>query len=266
MPENLGNFLIEGEDVKGFLPSFVGNENKGDFGRLVVIAGSRKYPGALNLTLLGAIRGGAGLIYSLNPYDIPIPYPEVIPIKEINFKPSALTIGPGFDDDESLFSLSYKILADFPDVPAVLDADGLKLLKLYPQLLERENLIITPHPGEFSRLFGGTPYEVDRKRIELTKEFSQKHKAILVLKGKPTVIGYRGKVYINPTGNLNLAKGGSGDILTGLIGAFLAWGIEPFKSSLMGVYIHGLAGELVQNRHFRITEMADKIPEAISKL
>jgi len=65
---------------------------------------------------------------------------------------------------------------------------------------------------------------------------------------------------------LNLAKGGSGDILTGLIGAFLSWGIEPFKSSLMGVYIHGLAGELVQNRHFRITEIADKIPEAISKL
>jgi len=266
IPENLGNFLIEGEDIKGFLPSFVGNENKGDFGRLVVIAGSRKYPGALNLTLLGAIRGGVGLIYALNPYDIPIPYPEVIPIKEINFKPSALAIGPGFDDNENLFSLSYKILTDFPDVPAVLDADGLKLLKLYPQLLERENLIITPHPGEFSRLFGGTPYEVDRKRIELAREFSRKHKAILVLKGKPTVIGYRGKVYINPTGNLNLAKGGSGDILTGLIGAFLSWGIEPFKSSLMGVYIHGLAGELVQNRHFRITEIADKVPEAISKL
>ncbi len=266
IPESLGSFLIEGQDIKEYFPEFLGNENKGNFGRLVVIGGSKKYPGALNLTLLGAIRGGAGLIYAFNPNEIPIIYPEVIPITNIDFKPSAFAIGPGFDDDDNMFSLSYKILRDFYDVPAVLDADGLKLLKLYPELLDRDNLIITPHPGEFSKIFGGSAAEVDRKRLDLAREFSKKYNSILVLKGKPTVIGYRGKVYINPTGNLNLAKGGSGDILTGLIGAFLSWGIEPLRASIMGVYIHGLAGELVPNRHFKITEIADKIPEAILRL
>jgi len=266
IPESLGSFLIEGKDVKGFFPKYLGNENKGDFGKIVILAGSRKYPGALNLTLLGAIRGGAGLIYAINPYDLHIYYPEVIPIKGINFKPTAFAMGPGFDDDEEMFSLSYKILKEFSDVPAVLDADGLKLLKLYPEFLERDNLIITPHPGEFSKLFGGTSEDVDKNRIKLAREFSQKYSSILVLKGNPTVIGYKGKIYINATGNINLAKGGSGDVLTGLIGAFLAWGIKPLEASIMGVYIHGLASQLVKNRHFRITEIADKIPEAISML
>lgn len=262
-PEGIGSFLIEESDIREFMPKPLGNEHKGKFGRLVVFAGSKKYPGALNLTLLGALRGGAGLIYALNLENLTILYPEVIPVNSLNFhfKPSAFAIGPGISGDENMLKTAYKLISEYPNIPAVLDADGLNLIKEFPQVLYKEDLIITPHPGEFSKLFGGKPDEIDKDRIKIAKEFSQKYGCVLVLKGNPTVVGHKGKVYINPTGNTSLAKGGSGDILTGLMGSLLAQGLKPLEAALSGVYIHGKAADLVGNRSYRLTEIANKIPE-----
>ncbi|MEO0214182.1 MAG: NAD(P)H-hydrate dehydratase [candidate division WOR-3 bacterium] len=267
-PAGIGSFLIEESDIREFIPKPLGNEHKGKFGRLVVFAGSKKYPGALNLTLLGALRGGVGLIYALNLENLTILYPEVIPLNSLNFpfKPSAFAIGPGLSGDENMLKTAYKLISDYPDVPVVLDADGLKLIKDFPHILDRENLIITPHPGEFSKFFGGKPDEIDKNRIKIAKEFSRNHACVLVLKGNPTVVGHKGDVYINPTGNVSLAKGGSGDVLTGLIGSLLAQGIKPLESALSGVFIHGKAADLLDNRSYRITEIADKIPEVFKNV
>ncbi len=265
IPYNLGSLLVEEEDIINLIPKFLGNEHKGMFGRLVVFAGSERFPGALNLTLLGALRGGAGLIYAIN-RDINIIFPEVIPIKEINISPSAFAIGPGLTRERNILVEVKAILDKFPKVPTVLDADGLFVIKEYGEVLNRENVIITPHPGEFSAIFGGTAREIDINRLEVVRRFTKEYRCVLLLKGNPTVIGKDGKVFINPTGNISLAKGGSGDILTGLIGAFLSMGLEPLNAAILGAYIHGKAGDLYMwNRSVMITEIAEGIKRVIGK-
>lgn len=258
LSEDFGDFLVEEDDVKGFLPRRIGNEHKGRFGRVLIYAGSKKYPGALNLTLLGSLRSGVGLVYALKRKDLNVMFPEVIPIEDVEISPNALAIGPGISTDDESLKLAENLLYRFPDVPTVLDADGLYILQQKKEILKRENLVITPHPGEFARIFGGSAYDIDRNRIEIAKRFSLENSCVLLLKGRPTVIGYKGKAYINPTGNPSLAKGGSGDILTGFIAGLMAQGMDPLKAAICGAYIHGKAGDkFTDGRSVRIYEIGE---------
>ncbi len=273
LSDDFGDFLVEEDDIKKLLPTRMGNEHKGKFGRVLIYAGSKKYPGALNLTLLGSLRSGVGLVYALKQKDLSVMFPEVIPIEhdydidEIEVSPNSLAIGPGISTDDKSLKLAETLLDIFSDIPTVLDADGLYMLKRRKDLLKRENLVLTPHPGEFAKIFGGSAYDIDRNRIEIAKRFSLENSCVLLLKGRPTVIGYKGKVYVNPTGNPSLAKGGSGDILTGLIAGLMAQNMDPLKAAICGAYIHGKAGDkFTDGRSIRIYEIGERIKDIMEDL
>jgi len=132
-------------------------------------------------------------------------------------------------------------------------------------------VILTPHPGEMARLLGITSKEVQSQRIELSREFAEKYGVILVLKGSRTVIAEPGgRVFINPTGNPGMASGGTGDILTGMIGGLLAQGMNPLEAAKLGVYLHGLSGDLAKEERGEVclvaTDLLRYLPQAIKEV
>ena len=134
----------------------------------------------------------------------------------------------------------------------ILDADALNIIAERPYYLKK-GVIMTPHLGEFSRLCGKTAEEIEKNREEIAKKYAKENLVILVLKGKNTIVTDGEKVYINQTGNKGMAKGGSGDVLSGIIASLCAQGMESFDASVLGVYIHGLAGDVAKEKY---TDMA----------
>lgn len=273
------------------------NSSKKDFGHVLVLAGSLRYSGAAVLCAQATLRSGAGLVTlgipnSLNNAVIKIKPREVITlplpqtrqaalsltgykeIKEFIKKIDVIAIGPGIGQDKSTFALVRKLTANI-DKPLVIDADGLNALSGYLEVLrkrrdEGRETILTPHPGEMARLTESTVKEVQDKRVNLAKCFAEEYKVILVLKGHNTIIvDYKGNIFINKTGNPGMASAGTGDVLTGMIAAFLAQGLDSFNAAKYAVYLHGFAGDLAVREKTQISMIAsdiiDKIPEAINK-
>ena len=247
--------------------------HKGTFGRVLVIGGSRGMSGAPSLAGLGALRGGAGLVFVAVPS-------EVLPIVAAN-EPSYLTIplatdeehgclsaegltglrtacegkdaialGPGLGTSRGVATVVTTLFAELPQ-PMVVDADALNVLAssggigtISRSADARGPRILTPHPGEFARLIGSDIATVQSQRAKLAAEFAATHGVIVVLKGQGTVITDGDRVAINRTGNPGMATGGSGDVLTGLIAALLAQGLAPFEAAQLGAHLHGLAGDL----------------------
>jgi len=163
---------------------------------------------------------------------------------------TAVAIGPGLSTHDETSLLVRRIVARC-HLPMVIDADGLNALSSDPDALAkcRGRAILTPHPGEMARLAGITNSQVQADRIGTAESFAQKHGCCLVLKGARTVIAEpEGQIHINPTGNPSLSSGGSGDVLTGLIGGFLARGWLPARAAVTGVYLHGLAADLLAEK------------------
>jgi NAD(P)H-hydrate epimerase len=133
--------------------------------------------------------------------------------------------------------------------PLLIDADGLNVLGANPEILKQRTtpFVLTPHPGEFARLSGADMATVQANRQEAATAFAQRFGGVLVLKGSGTVVTDGRQVYINTTGNPGMATGGSGDVLSGLLGALLAHGLEAFAAAVLGVYLHGLAGDLARD-------------------
>jgi NAD(P)H-hydrate epimerase len=247
--------------------------HKGTFGRVLIIAGSRGMSGAACLAGQAALRGGAGLVFLAVPEGVlPIvagyePSYLTVPLAEdfegrINgdFKAllekhveaaDVIASGPGLGQSEDLSSLVGWLYTSVPKY-LVLDADALNLLAKKPELLDEKPQtetgsvprILTPHPGEFSRLTGKPMEEIARNREALAVEFAAKHEVILVLKGRHTLITDGEKLAKNTSGNSGLATGGTGDVLTGLIAALLGQGMSAFDAAHLGVYMHGIAAEL----------------------
>jgi NAD(P)H-hydrate epimerase len=273
--------------------------NKGDFGHIFILAGSARFSGAAVLCGEAAMRSGAGLVTlgipaGLNSAIIKMKLKEVMTlplpetkhgslslsgykrIKDFIKSINVLAVGPGLGRDESTKFLVRKVIAEI-DKPMVIDADGLNALVGYLSLLKvtrsqghKVTRILTPHPGEMARLLGISVNKVQAKRKEIAKEFVRDYKVTLVLKGYQTVVAdYEGNFYINKTGNPGMATAGSGDVLTGIIGAFLGQGLSAFDSAKYAVYLHGLAGDLAAKEKTQISLIAsdiiDKIPEAIKK-
>jgi NAD(P)H-hydrate epimerase len=158
-----------------------------------------------------------------------------------------LAVGPGLGRGPGPTALLSALLAD-TDVPIVLDADGLNAIAGQPERLRRRGpLVLTPHPGEFSRLVGLDTAEVRARGRELAVRFAAEHGAIVVLKGHGTLVTDGRRVYQNATGNAGMATAGSGDVLTGLVAALLGQGLEAFAAAQLGVYLHGLAGDLARD-------------------
>lgn len=249
------------------LPSRAVDSHKGSYGRVVLIGGSIGMSGAISLAGLGALRGGAGLVYlacprsvwsavaAIEPSYLTVPLPEdslgrlAIPsIPEIMTacqNADAVAIGPGLGQSDELREVVSQIIREV-DVPCVVDADALNLLvdRLGLFASARSLRVLTPHPGEFARLTGLPIREIQAHRESLAVEFAQRHRVVLVLKGAGTIVTDGDRLFINRTGNPGMATGGTGDVLTGLITSLIAQGADPFDAACLGCHLHGLAGDI----------------------
>lgn len=253
---------------------------------MLVLTGRPGYGGAVILTAMGALRGGAGLVYVAVPGDLytavlpRIPSAVVMPMQGRTSltvldvrealaasRPDVVVTGPGLGRDAEAERMLVTLLEHY-DGPVVLDADAIYHLGQHPHWLEhlRDRAVLTPHPGEFSFLTGKRTDEINQQRADLPQIFARTHGVVLLLKGAPTVTAVpEGRVYWNPTGNPGMATGGSGDVLAGLIGALLAQGVSRQTAAWMGAYLHGLAGDLLAERLTPYALIAEDLPEALGE-
>lgn len=279
--------LIDDGYVRRVFPMRPSGAHKGRFGHLLVLAGSPGLTGAAALASMSGLKVGCGLVTlgipeSLNDVmetkltevmTLPLPEtgsrtlaPDALdPILSFLEKADALALGPGLSTDQKTRELVLRLL---PEVrcPAVVDADGLNNLSFKTSVIRRckAPLVLTPHPGEASRLTGVRTSEIDKERIDYAVKLSRAFSSTVVLKGAPTVVGGAdGFAYVNATGNSGMATGGSGDVLTGMIGGFLAQGLKGLEASNVAVYLHGLAGDLGANDQTEYSLVAGDIMENI---
>lgn len=263
------------------------DSSKTDYGRVFVVAGSSGLSGACVMTTLAALRSGAGLVTVGVPKSLMSPLAKRLteamtfplsetkqgtlarsaarPILRFLAKESALAIGPGLSLNRETQTVIRKVILSSRK-PMVIDADGLNAFKGHTILFKKLKApaILTPHSGEFVRLFGGKIPKTASERKHRAIKISRKFKVILVLKGHRTVVAApTGEVYVNQSGNPGMATGGSGDVLTGVIAAFLAQKIEPFKAACLGVFVHGYAGDLAAKQKGEISLIASDIIAAL---
>ena len=289
---------ITNEIIKSILPpERKKDSHKGDYGHLLVIAGSLNMTGASVLTAAAALHCGPGLVtlaipqktYNVTVSRLPaevmtlvLPDTQQGSISDKSYstimeyiqkrKISALAIGPGMSSNSETIELVREVLisSEIRELPIILDADG--LLGFVP----RKNMVITPHPGELARLTKKTIREIQSNREKNVVEFAKENEIIAVLKGNNTIITDGEQVYINQTGNPGMATGGSGDVLTGMIAGFISQVTgnslleRLFNSCILGVHLHGLSGDLASQEKTQIsvlpTDSIAKIPDAIKSV
>jgi ADP-dependent NAD(P)H-hydrate dehydratase len=243
--------------------------HKGDFGRALLIGGSRGMAGAIALAGMACLRGGAGLVklavpdrildtvarFEASYMTVPLPCDRFGRIKlrsprklnEVLAPATCVACGPGLGRSRRLQSF-VRSLYETVQQPMVIDADGLNALAATEEGLFKPGgpRILTPHPGEFARLSteldGGTPSRDEQ--IEAAKNLAAAHNVIILLKGQRTIITDGSQVVENTTGNPGMATGGTGDVLTGVITALVCQGLTPFDAAVLGAHVHGLAGDL----------------------
>lgn len=287
--ESIGVFLLESADIAPLLPPRAPDAHKGTFGHLLIVAGSMGKTGAAAMAGRAGLRSGAGLVTIAAPLSQqPIiaalgmeTMTEALPetpgqtlglkakgrILELAQRTDAVALGPGVSLDPETQSLVRELVLEV-DRPLVVDADGLTALAGHLDLLKTASAprCLTPHPGEMARLLGVTTADVQADRIGSVRSFCQRYRTFLVLKGARSVLGEPGgTIYINPTGNPGMATGGSGDVLTGMIGSFLARGMDPRNALLAAVFLHGLAGDLAQEEKGEEGLIAGDILEAVPR-
>ncbi|MFA5168077.1 MAG: NAD(P)H-hydrate dehydratase [Candidatus Omnitrophota bacterium] len=257
--------------------------HKGTFGRVFILAGSRGMTGAAHLAGMAALRSGAGVVTIGIPDAVyfviakreselmirPFPsthkgtlslkgFPE---LERFCATQNVLAMGPGLSQHSSTQKLVREILRA-TKLPLVIDADGLNALKGYLKVLDacRGRAVLTPHPGEFVRIFGGKLDDSDILRKKRALDTAQKHDVVIVLKGHRTVIAAPGgDCHINTTGNPGMATAGSGDVLTGIIAALMGQGLSYFEAACLGVHVHGFAGDLASKKVGQVSLTAGDI-------
>lgn len=261
--------LITRDIIEPLVPHRKRNSHKGDYGKGLVIAGSIGLAGAAILACRAALRSGMGLLKLYIPESLSMlvttSIPEVItiPLSEIrrgviginNFQriiddlswADVLAIGPGCGVNSEISELIKRLLSESV-IPMVIDADGINALAKSLHWLEDKKcpVILTPHIGEMSRLTGLTSAEINENPIDVAVAFSKKWGTITILKGSRTVVATpEGDVYVNLNGNSGMATAGSGDVLTGVVTSLIAQGLEPIQASILGVFLHGRAGDIM---------------------
>ncbi len=278
--------LAEAKDLRRLVPSRPFGSHKGTFGHLLVLAGSEGKTGAAALTCQGGLRAGAGLVTlgivaSLNDImevklteAMTLPLPQAAGARALGLKGrepiiafaeacAAVVLGPGLGTNPETQHLVRNLVRQMPQ-PLVVDADGVNAIGADPSCLSGAAgpRIITPHPGEMARLLGSSPAAVQVRRLQVARETAAKFRAVVVLKGAQTLVAAPdGRVSLNPTGNPALATGGTGDVLTGLIGGFLAQKLAPFDAARLGVYLHGLAADYLAGCYGHQTLIAGDLLE-----
>ena len=254
--------MLDHDSVRALLPDRPIDAHKGNFGRVLLLCGSRGYTGAAALSAMGALRSGAGLVYLGVPesiYEIEavkLLEPIVFPLPDINGHLSddahtdvqdllcdknAVLIGPGLGQSAGTLKAVETVLTQFSG-PVVLDADGINVLQGHMDLLRGRTgpTILTPHAGEFKRI-----HDVESNdRIQSAVTFARKFGVVLLLKGHHTIITDGNRCYINQTGNPGMAVGGSGDLLAGILVSLLGQGLSSLDAAAAAAWIHGAAGDI----------------------
>ena len=242
------------------LPIREENSNKGTFGKILNVSGSKYMTGAAVLSSLAALRCGAGYIEVASDEEVlravSFHIPEAVlakidKISDILKTATVLLIGCGLSTEKNSVDLFFNTISLSKNIPTVIDADGLNILakeSLYNRVKLPENVILTPHPKEAARLLNCELNEVLNDTLFAAKKISTMYKCITVLKTHKTIVtDGNDKLYINTTGNSALAKAGSGDVLAGMIAGLMAQKMNLFDAAVLGVYLHGLAGDLAKN-------------------
>ena len=285
--------LLTPEQLREIVEPRAADSHKGDFGRVTIVAGSRGKTGASHLAAMGAMRSGAGLVTVATPAScLPIvasmapelmtePLPEspegmvaANAIEELlALRHDVIACGPGLGRGPGVAEFVRSLL-DRATVPLVLDADAITVLADDPGGLvgrEERDVIITPHPGEMARLIGSSIEEVQANRIDVATDFATTHRVYVVLKGHRTLIATPdGHLFINPTGNAGMATGGTGDVLTGMIAAWLAQLLDAEAACRLAVFLHGAAGDLAEAEEGQVamtaTDVIAHLGDALKRL
>ncbi len=284
--------LVTPEECAEALPVREPDTHKGSYGHVLILAGAPGMSGAAALAARAALRGGAGLVTVSAPSTIADIVAGMVPealvrraaassdgglgraakteIHELAGRADVLAVGPGIGSFAETRELIRDIVADAP-VPVVLDADGLNAFAGDCEALRGVGppLVLTPHPGEAGRLLGVDTAVVQSDRLAAVRDLAERSGAVVILKGHRSLVADPGgNVGINLTGNPGMATGGSGDVLTGLVAAFIAQGVEPFRAARLGAYLHGAAGDHAAASVGEISLIASDIigalPEAIA--
>ncbi len=287
--DDAGFFTLAAEEVR--LPQRRRDSNKGTYGKVLSVCGSRRYAGAAVLAANGAVRIGAGLVTAAFPNDaypavaakltepVLLPLPccsdgfftraAVEPLLAEAKSASVLLVGCGLGQTLGTASLIHELLPE-TECPIVLDADGINLIAKNIHQLESigSRTVLTPHPGEFARLLGVSVPEVQANRLALAGAFAKKYNTVLVLKGAATVVADPERVYVNRTGNPGMARGGSGDLLAGMIAGLIAQGVSRFDAAVTGVFLHGTVGDRCAQKYsvhsMTPCDMLTLLPETLS--
>lgn len=273
--------VLDKNDLKR-LPVRKDHSNKGSYGKLLVIAGSKNMAGAAVFSGTAAYRSGTGLVRILtdeaNRQTIQTAVPEAVLITyNDGFEEKllldqlqwadAVVLGPGIGLETSAKRLVEITLKHY-EGPLIIDADGLNIVSKNPEwLLYKKHVVVTPHLGEMSRLTGETVADIQKNMIKAAKDFAEKYNVICVLKDFRTITAVpHGLTYFNMSGNNGMATAGSGDVLAGMIGALLAQGLSEEDAAAFGVFLHGLAGDAAKDRYSATSMMASDILWGITRV
>ncbi len=260
------------------LPKRPENSNKGTFGKILNIAGSEYMPGAAYLSSVAALKTGAGYLElasdekTLRTVSEMLPEAVLVPKEKIEQYiniATVISIGCGLSTEQEAVEIFKKVINNRKNLPTVIDADGLNILSNNPTEFDK-NTILTPHPKEASRLLNCKLEDILKDTENSAKEISEKYNCITVLKTHNTTVTDGKIIYINKTGSSALSKAGTGDILCGMISGLLAQNMKPFDAAILGVYLHGLAGELASRYLTEYSVLASElvryIPNAIKSV
>lgn len=276
---------LDDEFVKHSFPVRKPDSNKGDFGRLLTVCGSKNMPGALIMSAVAAARCGVGLLTVCIPKEyvphIAAKLPEAVflpldtaesgtytsdsyeKIMKASEKASAVLIGCGLGVSDESRQLVKRLMLNL-NCPIILDADGINCIADCIDIIRqtKQEIVLTPHPAEMARLCKVTAADIQSDRLEYAKIFAQENNCTVVLKGAGTIVAAPDYAYVNPTGNSGMSKGGSGDVLSGIIASLNAQGLS---ASALGVYLHGVAGDKAAQKHsmqgMLPTDMIDELGE-----
>jgi NAD(P)H-hydrate epimerase len=279
--------LLTREQIRTLISPRAADVHKGDFGRVVIVAGSRGKTGAAILAALGALKSGAGLVTIAAPRSVLPTIADYAPdymteaLEEtadgtvhfaavqqvLSLDADALVVGPGLGRGEGVSTFVRELL-DQSETPLILDADALNAFSDDSAALigpDGRDIIITPHPGEMSRLVGCTTADVQADRLGIARDFATSHKLYVVLKGYRTIVATpSGKSFVNPTGSPGMATGGTGDVLAGMLGAWMGQLLDAEAACRLGVYLHGAAGELADADLGEVSMTASDLAQHIS--
>jgi NAD(P)H-hydrate epimerase len=285
--------LLTRERMREIVPARAADSHKGDFGRVLLIAGSTGRTGAAHLSALGALRSGAGLVTVATPRSsqpiVAAMAPEYMtePLEEtatgtvdfgalervLGLPADVIAVGPGLGQSPATAAFVHGLL-ERAGVPLVLDADALNSFASEPErLMGRDgvDVVITPHPGEMARLMNVSIDDVQQNRLGCAREFATSHRLYVVLKGHRTIIATpEGRAFVNLTGNAGMATGGTGDVLTGMTAAWLAQLMDAEAACKIAVYLHGSAGDLAEADEGEVAltagDLAGRIGDAVLEL